>query len=323
MTYRLPLPTRPDGTPAAAELDIIEGISTAVQRVLRRDGLAGYEATTMATLLTLFDQDERCVFLDIGANIGLYAELCAALFDPEAVVAFEPTPSTAGIARRIIASNSLPIVLVEAAVGETAGTAPLYLSAQSDASNSLVKGFKKATGAVDVRVVTIDDYMSEHGLAPTVMKIDVETHEPEVLRGARATIAQHRPAIVVEILHRRGHDHGPAIEEAVSGLGYTGYRLGARPGWRPRSRFKGKPNARHRDWLLVPQPLDPAFVERFEAWSKAVAVCTGDRNPRSPIGQSLVALTRSRGALAAAAHIIRLGLIRVSRPLRERRTGAE
>ncbi len=72
-------------------IDFLDGKSTAVQRRLRRSGLAGHEPSTMATLLAYFDSlAPGFVFLDIGANIGLYSVLCRSLFSPSRVIAFEP-----------------------------------------------------------------------------------------------------------------------------------------------------------------------------------------------------------------------------------------
>ena len=102
---------------------------------------------------------------------------------------------------------------------------PLYLSAVSDSSNSLVAGFKQSVGSIDVAVTTLDDYVEATGTVPAIVKIDTETFEPAVINGARATLERFRPWLVVEVLHRRGHDHGVELSAAMDGLGYTYYRL--------------------------------------------------------------------------------------------------
>jgi hypothetical protein len=139
VSYRIRLPA----ASGSVRLDIVEPNSTSVQRALRRGGLAAYEPPTVATLLTLFEgQPPGFGFFDVGANMGLYALLCAKLFEPGVVTGFEPTPSTASVARKIVKANRLDIDVVAAALSDENGEATLHLSPVSDSSNSLVEGFR-------------------------------------------------------------------------------------------------------------------------------------------------------------------------------------
>ena len=226
MTYKIAVPGGTRG------LDIVDPHSTAVQRSLRQGGLAAYEPPTLTTLLAIFEQEsDALTFFDVGANIGLYAEVCAEGFRPQAVHAFEPTPTTAAVARAIVRANRLNVEIVEAALGDQSGVAVLHLSDESDASNSLVAGFKPSSESVTVTVRRLDGYVRATNVHPTVIKIDVETHEPAVLAGAVGTIAADRPYIVIEVLHRNGHDHGTEITAAIEPFGYSYYRWGATPDW--------------------------------------------------------------------------------------------
>lgn len=278
MSFFVPLPSL-DGAHDVGYLDIVDGKSTAVQRALRRSGLAAYEPPTIATFLTLAElQAPGFNFFDVGSNIGLYATLCASLFDPAKVVAFEPTPETARVARKISRVNQLGIQLEELALGRQAGTAELYLSAKSDASNSLVEGFKENVGTVQVEVKRLDDYVSESRTVPSIIKIDAETFEPEILAGAVRTLAKHQPYIIVEVLHRKGHDHGVEVMEALDQLDYRYYEISTYSEWVASDALTGDPTGEQRDWLLAPGPLPDDFGERFERWEAALAECTSERN---------------------------------------------
>jgi FkbM family methyltransferase len=266
----------------------VDPVTTAVQRLLRRTGLAGYEPATMAALLAAFQrQPPGFHFVDVGANMGLYSAICAVMFEPGRVVAFEPTPAVAEVARRVLAANGIDIATArveESALGERAGIVPLYLSAVSDSSNSLVAGFKQSTGSIDVAVRTLDDYVDATGTTPNIVKIDTETFEPAVLKGARATLQRFRPWLVVEVLHRRGHDHGVDVSAAMEGLGYSYYRLSqAAAGWSPQPTISGVPGTQETDWLLTPDPVDDGFVAEVRHWLDRLATCTADRNPRLPV----------------------------------------
>ena len=286
MTLRIPLPsTRPGPT---RHLDVIDGTTTAVQRALRREGLAGYEPATIATFLAAAElEPDGFAFFDVGANVGLYAALCASLFSPGRVVAFEPTPGTARVARKIARVNGLDVHVEEAALGREPGSARLFLSAKSDASNSLVEGFKESTGTVDVAVTTLDAHVERTGVVPSLLKIDVETFEPDVVAGALATLRDHRPRIVVEVLNRRGHDHGEELTAAMDGLGYRYFPIDPYAEWDERAErdvIIGDPGGVHCDWLLTPEPLPADFLARVDTWERALAACVADRNRTTPGG---------------------------------------
>jgi FkbM family methyltransferase len=279
MAYCIPLP---DGG-RLADLDILEPNSTTVQRFIRSQGLGAYERSTSATVLALCElHDPGFVFFDIGANMGLYGALAASMFSPRMVHVFEPAPTAAAVARRIMAKNRLSAEVFESAVSDATGAAVLHLSPVSDASHSLVEGFREETDHLDVAMVRLDDHVERTGTRPDIVKIDVETHEPAVLRGASSTIAASRPAIVIEVLRRRGRDHGEEITALMEEFGYTYYELSASPTWEARTAISGS-GTTDRDWLLLPDSLDPSFPAAWERWNRRLAACGPDRNPRPPI----------------------------------------
>ncbi len=231
MTYVVPLPSGGK----VGQLDIVDPFSSSVQRLIRRSGLASFEPETAAALLALFEQaGPGFVLYDVGANVGVYSAMAAAMFEPAAVHSFEPAPTTADILGRIARANDLDIAVHECALSDVEGAAPLYVSPVSDASNSMVAGFRKATGELTVTTRRLDDVVAETGAPPTIIKIDVETHEPAVLAGARDTLATHRPYVVIEVLYRAKRDLGAPIAAAFADLGYSYYALDADPDWQAR-----------------------------------------------------------------------------------------
>lgn len=168
-------------------------------------------------------------FVDCGANIGLWALVAAPLVgDAGRVIAFEPNPATA----RRLAEHASPSPVIR-----------VHSSALSDAPRSL--GFDQgehhnlarvsSEGSIQVQATTLDAAVRPpvHGI-----KIDVEGHELQVLRGAERTLLA-RPWVVVEFntLHTPARRLGDwPVHELLSGLGYrasapTGEALDAR--WAP------------------------------------------------------------------------------------------
>jgi FkbM family methyltransferase len=297
MAYRIPLPEGGRST----SLDIVEPNTTAVQRFIRREGLGAYEPPTAAAMLSLCEmRDPGFVVYDVGANMGLYGQLAASMFSPSMVHAFEPAPASADIARRIGRRNRLALTVHQVAVSDQVGVAALHLSPVSDASNSLVEGFRDTDVHIDVPTTTIDAMVERTGDHPDIIKIDVETHERAVLDGARATIERDRPALIVEVLRRKGHDHGVEISEFLAGLGYRCFELGAEPDWHPHAEVRGS-GTTDRDWLLLPDDLPVDFPERWSTWRDRLSACTVDRNPRLPVAASIGAALRRGGWREVAA----------------------
>ncbi|MFN3255089.1 MAG: FkbM family methyltransferase [Ilumatobacter sp.] len=295
MTYRIALPGSPSGsTSTRPTLDLIDPYSTAVQRSLRRTGLAGYEPSTVAALLTEFERrDPGFSFADIGANIGLYSLLAATMFRPRSVTAFEPTPELADWARRLAAANRAEVGVLQVALSESAGTATLHLADASDVSNSLEAGFKASSSEVVVEVNTLDRVVEMSGNVPDVIKIDVEGHESKVLAGARATIETHRPTIVIEVLNRRGQRPAAEIAAAIDGIEYHCYPLDLDPDWRARPTVEPAPE--HQDWLLRADPVDDDFIAAWNRWRSTVAICSAETNSRVPVARTAVAALRRGG----------------------------
>jgi FkbM family methyltransferase len=130
---------------------------------------------------------------DVGAHQGVIAMILADLAgDSGQVVAVEATPHNAELAVRNALLNGLPrIVVLHAAAADEPGELRF-----SPRMNGHVAAEDEA--AVTVRAVTVDELTAEYG-PPHLLFVDVEGYELHVLRGARATLAAHRPDLFVEV----------------------------------------------------------------------------------------------------------------------------
>jgi FkbM family methyltransferase len=142
------------------------------------------------------------VVVEAGGYLGAYAIVAARWAGPDGrVVTFEPSPSTAAIARAHFEMNpeGSRITLIEAAVGDRAGSARLALHDESY-RNQLIKDEADASGH-PVMVTTIDDVCRDLKIRPTLIRMDVQGAEFAALEGARETIRSGRGAlrIVVEM----------------------------------------------------------------------------------------------------------------------------
>jgi FkbM family methyltransferase len=160
------------------------------------------------------------VFYDVGANVGFFTLLGARLVGPTGVVvAFEPVPWCARAVARNIEMNGFAHARIRAeAVGEADGGARLLVVGEASWSHLESTGrHADVRDEIDVRVVSLDSLVGSGAIAPPdVLKIDTEGAELQVIEGARATIARHRPAIVCEL-----HDTNAAFVALMDQLGYV------------------------------------------------------------------------------------------------------
>jgi FkbM family methyltransferase len=150
------------------------------------------------------------VFADVGANVGSYTILASGVARCH-TVAFEPDPLTASAFERNINLNQIAD-LVEmriAAAGERRGIVRFSMGLGTE--NHVVA--ETESNGRDVPIETIDHAFADTGYIPTLIKLDVEGYEAEVLRGARAVLAapglkailtENRSPSVVDILERAG-----------------------------------------------------------------------------------------------------------------------
>ena len=141
------------------------------------------------------------VVVDVGANLGLSALVLAPL--AARMLAVEASPRTAAALRRTLAANGLEarVAVAAVALGAAPGEQAFHDSPHSAGSHLLSQ--ETLDGAtrpsVTVPVETLDALVARHGLERVdFIKIDVEGHETEVLDGAAATLARHRPTVFLE-----------------------------------------------------------------------------------------------------------------------------
>ncbi len=137
------------------------------------------------------------IFVDIGANGGIFTVVAARVVGPEGrVIAFEPDPRNVELLRRNVSLNQLTnVTIVSKAVSASAGTASLAISTDG-AMNSLAKtahAGQKIEKWESVETTTLDAALKELNVARVdVLKIDVEGAERLVLEGAHETLARCR-----------------------------------------------------------------------------------------------------------------------------------
>lgn len=143
------------------------------------------------------------VFYDIGAHVGFFSVIAAKLVGSQGkVYAFEPDPQNAACLQFNVEVNQFSNVKVfEKAVSKTTGTGELLLAEYPGGHTLASAGTPPdLKGAMTVELVCIDELVNQQVLEPpSVIKIDVEGAELEVLEGMTQTLQQYHPTILYEI----------------------------------------------------------------------------------------------------------------------------
>jgi len=216
------------------------------KKVARATGMFTFlrEAETVAACIMrrVHDEDFRRIprdigtgeIIDVGANLGQSIGTLRALFGANKIISFEPNPYCMRSLNRVqrVLRN---IEVRNYGIGESSAVLAFYTPVLADGTMLLQEGsfdekvFRDAVtrariGAEfslrvqQIEIITLDSLK----LAPSLVKIDVQGLELQVLRGAAATIAAHRPHVFLEM--ESGSFH--LINQFMADFNYVGYPLG-------------------------------------------------------------------------------------------------
>lgn len=136
-------------------------------------------------------------FVDVGANIGIFSLAAAQCVGPKGkVIAFEPEETNFSyLSRNVERSGWRMIRCEQSAVGETSGSAYLFRHTGNFGSHRVSRHADYRDDGVEeiaiaTPLVSLDEYLERAGLAPNVIKIDVEGGEVGALRGMKRALRQ-------------------------------------------------------------------------------------------------------------------------------------
>lgn len=157
------------------------------------------------------------VFVDVGANIGVYTLFASPLVGRNGkVISIEANPPTYRyLGMNIVANGLTNVTPVNGAVGSEAGELKMATDKRNAGETHVAAA---AEGGVVVPVERLDDLLTRLGVSSVdYMKIDVEGFELPVLRGAEAIIAA-SPDIVVqtELVDAHASRYGHSVDTIVA-----------------------------------------------------------------------------------------------------------
>ena len=165
------------------------------------------------------------VFLDIGANQGVFTLIAAQNSDCLTAVALEPVKSTADLLCANAQRNGLShrIQLLRAALSSDAGTSQIKIERGHSGLASFRNGFAGDGTTEEVTLVTmdvVDEYLPDHGAI--YVKVDVEGHEDIVIEQLSRSRHKGRFAFVFYEVDEAWHDP-EKLEQSLRQIGFTSF----------------------------------------------------------------------------------------------------
>jgi FkbM family methyltransferase len=160
--------------------------------------------------------------IDIGAHIGYYSLLFAKCVGSTGrVFSFEPLPGNFALLQKNIQLNNLrQVTTINQAI--FSGNREITLTVPEDQPNPGSGSAYIHGGAQEFRVeaISVDAFCEKSGIRPDILKMDVEGAEYEVLMGARETISQNRPKLLIELHHFDGNLAAHPVPDLLARWGY-------------------------------------------------------------------------------------------------------
>ena len=171
--------------------------------------------------------------IDAGANIGTYTYFLQK--HARHVYAFEPNPRLASSLSKMFPHVSVRNLALSDSAGDVVLSIPLDPNGNDlHELASIAQEFDGPIKEFQVKSVTIDSAQFDN---VGFLKVDVEQHEREVLRGALETIKRCRPTIMTEVSPLKYDQDLPQVFDFLTEQQYAGwFRFGGR--WIPLHDFK-------------------------------------------------------------------------------------
>lgn len=188
--------------------------------------LGTYERDDLAFLKNYIQKDWIC--LDIGANVGFYTlNLSKLVGEKGRIYAIEPSPSNYEILQKNVRLNDLDNVFsANIALSSQDGEFTFSTSPDRNSGWGRLGKWKAAKSEVVVETKTLDNFVQEQGVSEIdFLKIDIEGHELEFLKGAEKTLKSRLISrIMVEycgfVLEPQGISLKNYVEK-IEGFGYV------------------------------------------------------------------------------------------------------
>lgn len=176
----------------------------------------------------------RIVLLDIGSHFGIF---CFAAIHYGAngskALAVDPSSEAHFMVERIAQINGWQdrVTFVQAAAGAVDGEIEMVETGCTGAGYVVLPGDHPQADRRKMPMLTVDTLAERMGEPPTLVKIDVESFELDVLKGGQRTFGERGTPLFLEIHNRMMRDRGVdprGLIEQLTEMGYRSFQIGGK-----------------------------------------------------------------------------------------------
>lgn len=168
------------------------------------------------------------VFVDIGANIGLFSLNASKIVgDKGKVISFEAFSSNYRQFKNNIEINNFKNIISENKAISNQNSTVEILYNEGDHNIGMASSFlKNFTSKEIVESITLDDYASNNSIEKIdLIKIDIEGGEYNAILGMTKILSDSKPQVLIEINHQTLQDSGRTEKEIIDLFNQFNYRI--------------------------------------------------------------------------------------------------
>ncbi|MGH2667357.1 FkbM family methyltransferase [Flavobacterium sp.] len=161
------------------------------------------------------------VFIDIGTNKGIYLYQAEKIIKNGKIIGFEPNKKLVDFVSKLFKTAKVYPFAVSSKAGISILNIPKKGKGLQDTRASL-EALGGDVEKIEIETIRLDDWVKEQGIAKIdLVKIDVEGHEFDSVKGCENILKTIRPVFIIEIELRHAKYPIEAIFNFIKDYGYT------------------------------------------------------------------------------------------------------
>lgn len=206
--------------------------------IIYRNGV--FQKDIIESTKTILSRYNIGLYVDVGSHIGQMSLFIGKNFSQVKVMSIEPVPSNAERQKANMVLNNLSYDILPYALSDQKSSINLYQPGKryfkeyfrvNDGRWSILPANDKSlNSAFEVSTTTLDAIMIDHDENKRILiKLDVEGHELEVIKGGLKTLTKYKIILIIELMMTVEFDRCKKVIDILQANHYQMFDLKLRP----------------------------------------------------------------------------------------------